>query len=384
MFQIPKVLSASWLEWSTTRRSSRRIKHYIVILSYVRPRCHILKGAMGLQFDKISHRYGTDEVLHEVILTVRAGEITCLLGPSGSGKSTLLRLAAGLERVQAGTISLDGELLAGPGTAPPPEQRPVGLVFQDHVLFPHMTVRANVEFGLRKLAARARHRHVDECMALVGLDELAERFPDTLSGGERQRVALARALAPKPRAILLDEPFASVDATLRRSLREDARRTLRATDGITLLVTHDPEEALDLADHIAVLEQGRIVQAGDPSEIWHAPADKTVAGLFGHAQHLRGIVKEGIVTTAFGVLNGEGFHDGAVDVVVRPSAVTLHKALEGLQVTDVRFLGDRYSVVVEGGTEMLRATTTERPQFAINDFVSVHFGQNDTFVYNRK
>ena len=340
---------------------------------------------MALQFDQVSHRYREDPVLSDVTLSARAGEITCLLGPSGSGKSTLLRLAAGLERLQSGTILLDHEMLAGPGHEPPPERRPIGLVFQDHVLFPHMTVRANVEFGLRAMPSSERRRTAETSMAAVGLAGLAERYPDTLSGGQQQRVAVARALAPMPRAILLDEPFANVDATLRRTLREDARRALRTTGGITLLVTHDPEEALELADHIAILEDGRIVQAGSPSEIWHRPAHKTVAALFGQAQHVRGTLHDGVIATTFGDLPWQANHiDGPVDVVVRPNDVVLSPASQGPRVADVRFLGDRYTVFVEHDGETLRASTTDRPTFGVGDFVTAGVNQSDTFVYNRK
>ena len=339
---------------------------------------------MALEFDQVSHRYGEEPVLRDVTLSGQAGEITCLLGPSGSGKSTLLRLAAGLERLQSGTILLDGDMLAEPGREPPPERRPIGLVFQDHVLFPHMTVRANVEFGLRAMGSSERRRTAEACMASVGLADLAERYPDTLSGGQQQRVALARALAPTPRAILLDEPFANVDATLRRTLREDARRALRSTGGITLLVTHDPEEALELADHIAILEGGRIVQAGHPDEIWHRPAHKTVAELFGQAQHVRGTLHEGVIATAFGDLPSKARIDGPVDVVVRPNDVALRPASQGPRVADVRFLGDRYTVFVEHQGETLRASMADRPTFGVGDFVTARFNQNDTFVYNRK
>lgn len=340
---------------------------------------------MALEFDQVTHRYGEDRVLHDVTLAARAGEITCLLGPSGSGKSTLLRLAAGLEHLQSGKILLDEETLAEPGREPPPERRPIGLVFQDHVLFPHMTVRANVEFGLRAMPSPERRRTAESCMATVGLAALAHRYPDTLSGGQQQRVALARALAPMPRAILLDEPFANVDATLRRTLREDARRALRSTGGITLLVTHDPEEALELADHIAILEDGRIVQAGSPDEIWHRPVHKTVAALFGQAQHVRGTLHDGVIATAFGDLRWQANHfDGPVDVVVRPSDVALRPAGEGPRVADVRFLGDRYTVFVEHEGETLRASMADRPTFGVGDFVTAGFNQDDTFVYNRK
>lgn len=340
---------------------------------------------MSLEFAAVNHRYGTRDILRDVSLNAGAGEITCLLGPSGSGKSTLLRLAAGLERLQSGTIRLDRETLAGPDSQPPPERRPIGLVFQDHVLFPHLTVRANVEFGLRGLGTAERRRVAAECLASVGLTALAERYPDTLSGGQQQRVALARALAPMPRAILLDEPFANVDATLRRALREDTRRALRATGGIALLVTHDPEEALELADRIAILEDGRIVQAGSPSEIWHRPAHKTVAELFGQAQHVRGRLHNGVLETAFGDLPWRtGDPDGERDVVVRPGDVTLHAAESGARITDIRFLGDRYTVFVEHRGETLRASTVRRPGFAIGGFVTVTLNKDETFVYDRK
>lgn len=340
---------------------------------------------MALEFDQVSHRYGEDPVLQDVSLSARAGEITCLLGPSGSGKSTLLRLAAGLERLQSGTILLDDELLAEPGREPPPERRPIGLVFQDHVLFPHMTVRENVAFGLRSMDASERRQIAEAHMASVRLAALSERYPDTLSGGQQQRVALARALAPMPRAILLDEPFANVDATLRRALREDARRALRSTGGVTLLVTHDPEEALELADHIAILEDGRIVQAGSPGEIWHRPAHKTVAELFGQAQHLKGTVQAGVMATAFGSLAWQADdRNGPVDVVVRPNDVVLRPASQGPRVADIRFLGDRYMVFVEHEGERLRVSMADRPAFGVGDFVTARFNRNETFVYNRK
>ena len=347
---------------------------------------------MSLEFDNVSHDYGAERILHEVSLTAAAGEITCLLGPSGSGKSTLLRLAAGLERLQSGSLRLDGELLAQPGREPPPERRPIGLVFQDHVLFPHMTVRGNVAFGLHDRAPGERRTIAAACMASVGLTAFAERYPDTLSGGQQQRVALARALAPTPRAILLDEPFANVDVTLRRAMREDTRLALRSARCTTLLVTHDPEEALELADHIAVLDHGRIVQTGSPSDIWRTPAERTVAEMFGQAQRLAGRLENGVLATAFGTLTSvanldvEDDIDGVrdVDVIVRPKAVNLVKANEGARVVDIRFLGEHYSILVKRGGETLRASTPDVPHVGIGDFVAATFHPTETFVYNRK
>ena len=198
---------------------------------------------MAIEFRAVSHAYSVEPVLADLSLTAQAGEITCLLGASGSGKSTLLRLAAGLERVQSGSIWLDGELLADASHHPAPEVRPIGLVFQDHVLFPHKTVRANVAFGVQN----AKDEVIDRALADVDLEGFGDRYPDTLSGGQQQRVALARALAPAPAVVLLDEPFASIDATLRRQLREATGAALKAQKNIAVIVTHDPEGEVALA-----------------------------------------------------------------------------------------------------------------------------------------
>ena len=178
----------------------------------------------------VQHQFGTTDVLADVSLEVEPGEIVCLLGPSGSGKSTLLRIVAGLEPLQHGEIHLDGSIIAAKRASLPPEQRHIGLVFQDHALFPHLSVAENLAFGLQHLPAAERRNLVANLLADIGLTGFDARYPHTLSGGQQQRVALARALAPKPAAMLLDEPFASVDATLRRRLREDARHTLKASN----------------------------------------------------------------------------------------------------------------------------------------------------------
>ncbi len=347
---------------------------------------------MSLEYQQVSHRYGSrrdaEPVLREVYLEARAGEITCLLGPSGSGKSTLLRLAAGLERLQTGSILLDGDLLAQPGREPPPEARPVGLVFQDHVLFPHRTVRQNVEYGLRELPARDRKSVAAAHLEAVGLADFADRYPDTLSGGQQQRVALARALAPAPRVMLLDEPFANVDATLRRSLREDARRALRDAGSIALVVTHDPDEALALADRIAVLDGGRVVQADTPEGIWRRPADRAVAELFGQAQSIKGTVERGGVATAFGTVRLDdetGLVSGqAVDVVIRPAAVRLEPAESGARVQDIRFLGDGYLVLAEADGDLLHVAAQDLGDLRMGGRVEASFHRSGTFVYTRK
>ena len=345
---------------------------------------------MSLEFKNVSHRYASEEVLRDVMLSATPGEVTCLLGASGSGKTTLLRLAAGLERLQTGEIRLGGEVLCSPGRHPPPEQRPIGLVFQEHVLFPHKTVLENVAFGLRDMSPRERRAAAETSLDAVGLSAFADRYPDTLSGGQQQRVALARSLAPSPRVMLLDEPFANVDARLRRTLREDARLVLRQSGTIAVIVTHDPEEALELADRIAVMDGGRIAQVGTPEEIWRHPADRAVAALFGETQQLAGTVSAAGVSTAFGLLRGDfvSAPDGdEVVVLIRPTAVTLTKAESGGRasgtVNDVRFLGGRYLVLVEAGAETLRASVANPCGIGVGDPVRATFDAGGVFVYGK-
>ena len=348
-------------------------------------------AAMSLEFRGVGHSYGREEVLSDVTLTAAPGEITCLLGASGSGKSTLLRLAAGLERIQAGEIRLDGEVLSRPGVNPPAERRPVGLVFQEHVLFPHKTALDNVAFGLREFGPRQRRVVAQANLSAVGLDGFSKRYPDTLSGGQQQRVALARALAPRPRVMLLDEPFANVDATLRRALREDARRALRKSGSIAVIVTHDPDEALELADRIAVMDRGRIVQVDAPDRIWQQPAQRAVAALFGQAQHLAGTAVADGVTTAFGRLPracpGVAVGD-EVDVLLRPTAVALRKTSDPAEmagrVDDMRFLGDRYLVLIESEGHTLRASVPDVTGIHVGDHVAATFDLSGAFVYRAR
>lgn len=232
---------------------------------------------MSLEFRHIAHAYGDVTALRDVSFTAPTGEITCLLGSSGCGKSTLLNLAAGLLDVQHGSVLVGGDVLAQAGDNPPPEARPVGLVFQDGALFPHMTIAGNIGFGL----PRGNRGDVDGWLERVGLSGLGARYPHELSGGQQQRAALARAMAPGPKVLLMDEPFASVDIVLRRRLRRDCRVLLREQGTTTVMVTHDPEEALDVGDRIAVMEEGRIVQFGTPDDLHERPATASVGAIFG-------------------------------------------------------------------------------------------------------
>lgn len=250
-------------------------------------------------------------------LTVGRGELVALLGPSGSGKTTLLRTIAGFEEPDEGTVTVGGRRMCGDGTWVEPEARQVGMVFQDGALFPHLTVAANVEFG-GPAPGRA-----EESLALVGLAHRGRSYPHELSGGERQRVALARALATDPEVVLLDEPFASLDTGLRVALREEVAAIMRAAGVSALLVTHDQQEALSLADQVVVMRDGRVAQAGGPVEVYHHPRSRWVAEFLGAAEVLPGTAGPDGVTTDLGVLVADGPAHGAVEVIVRPEAIGL-------------------------------------------------------------
>ena len=239
-------------------------------------------------------------MLRGLSLAAGPGEILCLLGPSGCGKTTLLRLAAGLEPLQAGRITLGGRTIAEPGREVPPEARGVGFVFQDYALFPHLTVEDNVAFGLRFVPRAERKRRIADALARVGLEAHSRAWPHMLSGGQQQRVALARALAPRPSVLLLDEAFASLDARLREQVRDDTLHVLQEAGIATLIVTHDAEEAMFMADRIALMNQGRIEQLGTPAELYLGPASRFVATFLGEVNRLPARRRGGRVETVLG------------------------------------------------------------------------------------
>ncbi|WP_300543404.1 ABC transporter ATP-binding protein [Maricaulis sp.] len=254
-------------------------------------------------------------------LDLHAGRIAALLGPSGSGKSTLLRAIAGLERLDGGEIRLGGALWSGPKTHLAPEARRVGMVFQDYALFPHLTALANVAFGLKGAGAR------DRAMAQLEAAELGHKagaYPHELSGGEQQRVALARALAPEPAIILLDEPFSGLDRRLRHELRERTVDTLRRAGATALIVTHDADEAMAVADELALMEGGSVIQTGTPEEVWMRPVSAVAARLLGDVETVEAKAQAGRADTPFGAVDAPGLDDGTpVHVLVRPQAIGL-------------------------------------------------------------
>jgi len=274
----------------------------------------------GLSVVGVSKAFGPVPVLHDVHLDVPPGSLTAVLGRSGCGKTTLLRIVAGFEHPDAGTVALDGQPVADL----PPERRRIGYVSQEGSLFPHLTVAANIAFGLPRRARRARQR-VPELLGLVGLDAgLADRHPHQLSGGQQQRVALARALAPRPRLVLLDEPFAALDAELRDSTRRAVAEALDAAGTTGVLVTHDQAEALSMAGQVAVLDAGRVRQVASPVELYRHPADAEVAAFVGDAVLLPATVRDGGADSALGPLRLAGrVADGPTTVLVRPEQIVV-------------------------------------------------------------
>lgn len=302
---------------------------------------------MSLCFRNVSYTYDNTEVLRGVDLEINKGDITCLLGASGSGKSTLLHLAAGLKALQQGSIEIDGELLASPEQTPPPEQRPIGLMFQENALFPNMTVAQNIGFGLDGQEQKVIEQRVATLLEMVGLPSYGERYPHQLSGGQQQRVTLARSLAPAPKVLLMDEPYANIDVTLRRVLREAARKALRQSGTTTVMVTHDPDEALEMGDRIAVLDGGKIMQLDTPQKIYQQPSTAMVAKLFGGAQSLQATHAENQFQTEYGpIAIGAGIQapqSGACELVFRPEGLeVIQDNNSSLIITDLRFLGNSW------------------------------------------
>ena len=281
-----------------------------------------------IEFKSLSHKYNGKNSLLDVGFSMQQGEVVSLLGPSGCGKTTLLRLAAGLEVPESGEIVMDGQIISRPGWARDPELRHMGMVFQSYALFPHLKVLDNVLFGMNDKGAKATRNALD-MLAELNIEHLGDMYPHELSGGQQQRVALARALAPKPRLLLLDEPFSGLDSRLRERVRDQMLHTLREHQVSALMVTHDSEEAMFLSDKIIVLNNGSVEQQGRPIDLYARPKTSFVAGFFGEVNHIPGIVSGDQIDTIFGSVGHAGLSqmmkDGhQAEVVVRYEGISCH------------------------------------------------------------
>ena len=325
--------------------------------------------ASSIRCHRLVKRFEDTTALDDFELEVPAGTILSLLGPSGSGKTTALRIIAGFEKPDNGTVSVAGRVVVGNGVWIPPEKRHVGLVFQDQALFPHMTVKRNIGFGLdppdpARLAA---------VFQLTGLEGLEKRMPHELSGGEQQRVALGRALAPGPGVILLDEPFSSLDTALRARMRRDVRHILTEAETTAIFVTHNQEEALAISDIVAVMRQGHILQVGTPTQLYHEPTSPWVAGFVGASEFVEGTAAVDRVTTPVGTFSHSGDHRGNVLVMMRPEWIRPLPTTEGRAViVDHEFCGRDQIVTLEFPDGIsLASRLASLPLLAIGDRVEI-------------
>jgi iron(III) transport system ATP-binding protein len=316
-----------------------------------------------LSCEGISKRFGETIAVDAASVQIERGHTLALLGASGCGKTTLLRIIAGFERPDSGYVQLGGRVLNGSGVFVSPEKRRVGLVFQDFALFPHLSVASNIAFGMN---GRGRRRaRIEELLALVGLEGLGDRMPHELSGGQQQRVALARSLAAEPDLILLDEPFSNLDTGLRQRVRNEVRQIIESLGTTAIFVTHDQEEALSLAESVAVMIEGRIVQVGRPADVYRSPASRAVAEFLGDANFLPGEALDGAVVTPLGTIRTPSPPAGSVEVMVRPEDLMLSpEGGEPVEVVAHEYYGHDQMVTVRLGNGAL----VKVREFAAHDF----------------
>lgn len=335
-------------------------------------------SAIGLS--QVSRFYDGAAAVNSVSLDAQDAGVLALLGPSGSGKSTLLRLIAGLEPLDAGEIRIGGEIVSSPRRFLAPEQRRVGMVFQDHALFPHMSAGANVAFGLNRLGRAARDAAARAWLDRVGLGARIDAYPHELSGGEAQRVALARTLATQPRIVLLDEPFSGLDQMLRAELRKFTLTTLAETHTKAVFVTHDSGEALSVADLLAILKNGRLLQAAPPREAYDRPASTAAAAALGPVNTFAGRIESGALSTPFGALAAPGLAEGAsASAVVRAEAITLRPGALA-KLCSLRPHGPHDVAVIEASGTVWQALIP--PRSALGDRVDVTLQASGAFVFS--
>jgi iron(III) transport system ATP-binding protein len=352
-----------------------------------------------LKLDQVSQAYGQRTVVKNLSFNLLPGQIGCLLGPSGCGKTTVLRCIAGFEPVAAGHIEIGGETVSSPARLTPPEKRQIGMVFQDYALFPHLTVAGNIGFGLGALGKEGRQHRVDELLALTGLLETANKYPHQLSGGQQQRVALARALAPRPRLLLMDEPFSNLDVELRERLSLEVRDILKREGMTALIVTHDQNEAFALADVVGVMHDGAIQQWDTPYNLYHQPINRFVADFVGQGVFLPGMVLNNeMVEIELGVLHGmiptdcdatgceHCEHDCYVDVLLRPDDIVHDDAsLMMAEVENKAFRGAEflYTLRLPSGARALSLVPSHHDH-AIGERIGIKLAVDHVVAYRRQ
>lgn len=300
-----------------------------------------------LSLRDVTRRYGARDVVQEASFRLQPGRITCLLGPSGCGKSTILRLVAGLEPLDGGEIAICGRVVSAPGLTIPPEQRGIGLVFQDNALFPHLNVRDNVGFGVQSLGKQARRQLAEGLLARLQVDHLADKWPHTLSGGEQQRVAIARALAREPVLLLLDEPFSGLDGHLRAQIRRSLMADLQAVGTTVLIVTHDPEEAMLLADDLILMAEGQILQTGSPADCYDNPASLVAAQLLGDAVEVSARAHHALAPTPPDNLLRKATPAAEARAIVRPKDLVIAQNGLPAKVISIRKIGHSAQALIE-------------------------------------
>ena len=328
----------------------------------------------------VTKSYGSEVVLSDFNLDIWNGSIVGILGISGSGKTTALRLLAGFDKPDTGIMEMRNRVISSEDTFLPPEERNVGMVFQDYALFPHLNVEKNISFGLSR--DEIKSGRLEEVLSMCNLETYRNKFPQELSGGQQQRVSLARALAPKPEVILLDEPFTSLDAHMARDLREEVVSLLRQTETTAIIVTHDQEEALSVCDVVSVLENGSVIQSATPQEIYLNPVSQTVANSVGDPNILKGFSVDGRVETSLGTFVTA--YNGALDVSIRPECIELLLDSEGSYVVkECTFYGHDQVISFQNSKgEVFRARSLPNTIYEAGDKVNINISEVTTFPSN--
>ena len=335
-------------------------------------------SAPFLKLTDVSAAYDKKPIIEQINFDLAEGELACLLGPSGCGKTTILRAISGFQSLLSGQIELDGKILANLKTNVLPEHRNIGMVFQDHALFPHLSIADNIGFGLRKHNSKERAETVKRMLDLIDMPNYQDRFPHELSGGQSQRVALARAIAPQPKLLLLDEPFSNLDTDLRESLGNDVRDLLKELEITAIMVTHDQHDAFALGEKIGVISDGKLLQWDSSFNLYHAPASRFIANFIGDGVLVKGkMTKENTVITSFGEIYGQIVNkpliDTNVDLLIRPDDVS-HDPQSSIRgkVTRKAFKGAQtlYTLCLENGEELM-SLVPSHDDYEIDDIIGV-------------